>query len=306
MNWRFRASSIAAIILCLPASVPAQTLPTQAEWSVAVQRKLARQLTTPTEARDIAEPLALRLRIVVLRNGAIETVALASSSGNGAVDQATINMVRRAGRLPAFAADMTEDKRELMLPVRYEADNAAAPVRSAAKTRHADPATGFALALPLPYQIIGTRKTDRFDTLVEVGSATGAPPLAGASRYLCAVGFKAGAPDAMRTQAELNAPKAIESRIAAVRRVQARQGATLEQLDEFELRGARGIDYVAAPGSGPGHEGIRQYTALLDTPQGRIAIACATTRDAMPAALAGLRKVRDGVSWAARQDLRAQ
>ncbi|MNX73187.1 hypothetical protein D3C86_1045760 [compost metagenome] len=298
MKWRFRASSIAAIILCLPSPVPAQTPATQADWEIAVQRKLARQLVTPKEARDIDTPLTLRLRLVVLRDGTLETVALATPSGNAAVDQATINMVRRAGRLPAFASDMTNEKRELMLPVRFQPGDDAPPARSATKTRYADPATGFALAVPAPYQIIGNRKTARFDTLVEVGSASGVPPLAGASGYLCAVGFKAAAPGVRRTQAELNAPKAVEARAAAVRHVQAKQDATLERLEEFELRGARGIDYVVAPGSGPGHEGIRQYTALFDTPQGRVTVACATTRDAMPAALAGLRKIRDGVSWA--------
>jgi len=99
-----------------------------------------------------------------------------------------------------------------------------------------------------------------------------------------------------------DSPEAEAARLAAVRNVQAAQGATLETLDSFVQAGIPGVDYVVAPGTqgNAGAGDIRQYTALYDAPQARVVLACATARDAMAAALPAFRQIRDGVRISAR------
>lgn len=119
MSWRFRASLIAALALCLPFPLLANTLNTQAEWHSAIRQQLQRRIEAPPQIHEANADLNVQVRIVVLPSGAIETVTLARSSGNVGVDNATLAMIRRAGRLPAFTPDMAPDKQIVMLPVRY-------------------------------------------------------------------------------------------------------------------------------------------------------------------------------------------
>jgi TonB family protein len=91
----------------------------------------ATQHRGPREIHEANADLNLQVRIVVLPTGAVEGVTLARSSGNVAVDKATLAMIRRAGRLPAFTPDMAPDKQIVMLPVRYVVEKSdIAPVPS--------------------------------------------------------------------------------------------------------------------------------------------------------------------------------
>lgn len=119
MHRRYRASLIAAFALCLPFPLPASALTTQAEWHTAIRQQLQRKIEAPPQIREANADLNVQVRIVVLSSGAVETVTLARSSGNVAVDNATLAMIRRAGQLPAFTPDMAPDKQIVMLPVRY-------------------------------------------------------------------------------------------------------------------------------------------------------------------------------------------
>lgn len=119
MHWRYRAFLIAALVLGLPVPLLANTLNTQAEWHTAIRQQLQRNIVAPREIHEANADLNIQVRIVVLPTGAVEGVTLARSSGNVAVDKATLAMIRRAGRLPAFTPDMAPDKQIVMLPVRY-------------------------------------------------------------------------------------------------------------------------------------------------------------------------------------------
>ncbi|MBB1594432.1 energy transducer TonB [Achromobacter sp. UMC46] len=119
MLWRFRASIVAALVLCLPLPLLASTLNSQAEWHSTIRLQLQRRIEVPPEIHDATSDLMVQVRIEVLSSGAIEAVTLAKSSGNVGVDNATLAMIRRAGRLPAFTPDMAPDKQIVMLPVRY-------------------------------------------------------------------------------------------------------------------------------------------------------------------------------------------
>lgn len=119
MNWRLRAFNIPALALCLSAPALAQPVSTQAEWNTAVARQLQSKITVPREALRADTNMTLTLRIDILPNGDVETVTVNKSSGNVSVDKATIAMVQRAGRLPAFTSDMKPVKQAVSLPIRY-------------------------------------------------------------------------------------------------------------------------------------------------------------------------------------------
>ncbi|MCY1527602.1 hypothetical protein D9M68_626720 [compost metagenome] len=150
------------------------------------------------------------------------------------------------------------------------------------------------MTVPAPYQILRSGKTPEFDVLVQIASATGAPPAAGAADYLCGVGFNRPR-KTLRARPGTDTPRSAASRLAAAEAMQAGQGRMLEQRQAFEVQGTRGVDYVAAPADAPDSDRLLQYTALLDTPTLRVALTCTTTRDGMAAALPAFRQIRDGI-----------
>lgn len=293
MNWPLRACTMAAITLCASTAIAAAAPANRAEWTSGAVRKLQSRLEMPQEAYELDGPLSLRLRLTVLRDGRIDAVELASSSGYVAVDKAAVRMVRRASPLPAFSTDMQADREILMLPVRFQmVDEAPA---SDAERRYANPARGFGVTVPPAYRIVRHGKSDEFDVLVEIASARGKPQAADAAGYLCGVGFSTPR-KSLKTHPGAEAPLTAAERMAAAEAILAAQGVSPEQRSGFELQGTRGIDYVAPAGAGPDGTPLLEYNALLDTATLRVAMRCTTTRDDMPSALAGFRKIRDGIS----------
>lgn len=127
MKWRVPPARMAALLLCIAVPAFAQSLATEADWQNAVRQTLAHSIKPPPAAREMDSPVTLKLRVAIRRDGAIDTVTLVESSGNPVVDDETIGMVRRSGRLPAFSADMTEGQQELTLPVRFYFNGDAPP-----------------------------------------------------------------------------------------------------------------------------------------------------------------------------------
>ncbi len=296
MRWRFLASSLAtaiAVTSANPAPALAAAFATQAEWTQAVHRRIASRLSFPREARHLSGTVAVSLKITVLRDGTVDNITVAKSSGDDAVDNATIAMVRRAGPLPAFSTDMQEGKTSLVVPVRFqqEEDDAPAP----APRRYVDPATGFGVTVAAPFTVGAARESGRYDALIEIANPGGLPPMAPGAKFLCRAGFNAVPASAAKAAAPKGA-QAFDALVAAATRQQRKLRGTIEELDVFGPPGRRGIDYLVAPGTGPGHEEVRQYIADWAVPQGRIRLACATTRQAMPDALATFRAIRDAIA----------
>lgn len=295
MRWRFIASSLATVIAVAfanPAPALAAAPATQAEWSQAVQRRITSRLDFPREAQDIKGPVRVSLKITVRRDGTIDDIEVARSSGNDAVDKATVGMVWRAGPLPAFSADMPEAKTSLMLPVRFQQEDSDPP--APVPRRYVDPATGFGATVSTPLQITAARAPGKYDALIEISNPAGFPPMAPGAKFLCRAGFNAAQPGAANTKPS-QAMQALEAQAAAATRQQRKLRGEIEQIDAFDLNGVRGIEYLVAPGTGPGHEETRQYIAELNRPEGRIRLSCATTRDAMPNALEPFRQIRNGL-----------
>ncbi len=293
MNWPLRACTMAAITLCVPTAVAAAAPANRAEWTSGAVRKLQGHLEMPQEAYELDGPLSLRLRLTVLRDGRIDAVDLASSSGYVAIDKAAARMVRRASPLPAFTSDMQADREILMLPVRFQMVEEA-PANDAER-RYADPARGFGVTVPAAYRIVRRGKSDEFDVLVEIASASDAPQASDPAGYLCGVGFSTPR-KSLKTHPGAEAPLSAAERMAAAEAILAAQGESPEQRSGFELQGARGVDYVAPAGARPDGTRLREYNALVDTAALRVAMRCTATSEDMPAALPAFRKIRDGIN----------
>lgn len=304
MRWRALAfaCSLALTLACAAPPVGAAAPANQADWNKAVQRRMISSLQFPPEARRLHGPISLSLQITVLRDGTIADVTVGHSSGDDAVDRAATRMVRRAGPLPAFPADMTGEKTALSLPLRFqqEEDEPAdgrsddrGPPGDIVPRRYADAATGLAVTVPSPLRVGPVPARGRFDALIEISSPDGFPPRARDAKYLCRVGFLAAPP--LAPGAKAPAAPTWQAQVKAAERRQRQRRASIELYDHYLLAGSQGIDYVVAPGAGPGHADTLEYYAELPLPQGRVRMACATQRDAMPAAMTRFRQVRDSI-----------
>lgn len=202
MRWRALAfaCSLALTLACAAPPVGAAAPANQADWNKAVQRRMISSLQFPPEARRLHGPISLSLQLTVLRDGTIADVTVGHSSGDDAVDRAAARMVRRAGPLPAFPADMTGEKTALSLPLRFqqEEDEPAdgrtddrGPPGDIVPRRYADAATGLAVTVPSPLRVGPVPARGRFDALIEISSPDGFPPRARDAKYLCRVGFLA-------------------------------------------------------------------------------------------------------------------
>ncbi len=295
MNWPLRTWTIAAITLCASTTVLAAAPADRAEWTSGVMRKLHRDLSMPKEAQGLDGSLSLRLRLTVMRDGKIAAVELAKSSGHVAVDIAVTRMIQRASPLPAFSADMPADKEILMVPVRFEIeDQPSRPTRNV-QFRYADPARGFGVTVPAPYEIARVGKSEEFDVLVQIASTASTPQAAGAAGYLCGVGFSTPR-KALKTHPGAEAPLSAASRLATAVAILAAQNESPGQRSGFELQGVKGIDYLAPAGSRADGVPLLEYNALLDSPTLRVAMRCTTTSRDMPGALSAFRQIRDGIS----------
>lgn len=277
----------------------ADTPVTQQEWVTRVQSLLFRNLAPPVNVKDVDKDQLVRLRMMVLRDGSVRNVTVEQSSGHREVDQAAIAMVNRTGRLPSFTADMKDPEIEIVLPVTIMVAKHATPkvAPADASDRHySHPGTGFTLDVPFPFEIARPRKASNYDILVDVVSLLNSPPVAGTSKALCGVGFKASPQTAALSQDMIDAPDAIQARIDAMKNVQSILQSRIEETRMFDQHGAKGIEFVIAPGLGPDHENARQYISLVDLPRGRISVSCATRLDAMPKALDEFRAIRDGAA----------
>lgn len=166
--------------------------------------------------------------------------------------------------------------------------------------RFSDPATGFNLELPDGFAIKNRRNDANHDVLVDIVSLNGEPPVAGTSAAVCAAGFKQGPPGFKPSLEELNRPSAMEYMATESRRLLANSGLDVQSVEKIDRSDLAGFEFTMIPGNGPDHRNIRIYMAIMDRPDGRTDVVCATTRAALPSALGVFRTIRDGVGLSAR------
>lgn len=102
-----------------PASMPSisNAVP---NWKSALQLHLAKYKRYPEEARQRGAQGTVRLRFVVEADGNVRSFSLEGTSGNTALDRATLDMIRRAQPLPKPPAEaLTNGTVEILAPFDY-------------------------------------------------------------------------------------------------------------------------------------------------------------------------------------------
>ena len=86
-------------------------------WGAQVGACIQRRGSLP---RNVRQGGLVTLDLRIARNGVIQGVGVAGSSGIAAVDQAVLSAAQRAGRCPAAPAVLTEPAYSLRLPIRLD------------------------------------------------------------------------------------------------------------------------------------------------------------------------------------------
>ncbi|WP_417310094.1 hypothetical protein [Devosia sp.] len=157
-----------------------------------------------------------------------------------------------------------------------------------------DDATG--LAVDASDAWTGARaEDDGADAMFGFTARSGTPPIAGNSGYLCAVNFTAAPQNGDLSQAEIN-EMIISDNWQEMSRSILSQVMIIDTAEPFMRDGVRGFEFTATPRVGPDAQAVRLYLTMLETPKGRTAQSCATTRDAFETALPMFRELRDGTT----------
>lgn len=157
-----------------------------------------------------------------------------------------------------------------------------------------DPATGLGVDPPAPFAA-EVAASGPHDVAFGVNGPADGPAKAGASPYLCKIGFKANSHDTALTQADINARVAGKQWREVSRKVLERMF-TIDAETALPQGAATGVEYLLRPKYGPDAENVRSYIGLIETPQGRIMTSCATMAKDWPAALDPFRAIQATIS----------
>lgn len=89
----------------------------RATWGAAIRKKIERRKSYPRDAGKAAGTATVRLNVT--RGGGLAAVSLARSSGNAALDEAALAVVRLAGGFPAAPAELTDPSYVFTLPINF-------------------------------------------------------------------------------------------------------------------------------------------------------------------------------------------
>lgn len=85
-----------------------------------VVAKLRRAKRYPKEAKRKKLTGTVRVSFTISKNGSVSGIRISRSSGHGILDQAALDMVRRASPMPKFPGDIKQAKMTLHVPVRFD------------------------------------------------------------------------------------------------------------------------------------------------------------------------------------------
>lgn len=92
-----------------------------AGWGASIRARIEKRKRYPAAADGASGRVTLRLTIG--RNGQLQGVAIAASSGNAALDAAALKAVQSAGRFAKAPSGLTEASYSFSLPMRFERGN---------------------------------------------------------------------------------------------------------------------------------------------------------------------------------------
>ena len=93
-----------------------------AEYVRAIQKKIAKNLVYPEEAKQAKLEGAVNLELVLLRKGDLLSVLIRQSSGYPILDQAALNVVQRFSPYGRFPSDVGAREITVTIPIVYRID----------------------------------------------------------------------------------------------------------------------------------------------------------------------------------------
>lgn len=155
-----------------------------------------------------------------------------------------------------------------------------------------DPHTGFGIEPPAPFTVEVSPPQGE-DLAFSLRSSTGAPPAAGTGA-LCRVGLKLPVPGLPADQAAFNA-RIDDKKVREEIRKPLKPRYSIESETEFDLKGARGVQFIGIPKAGPNADQVRVVLSFVETPRGRVSLVCATPAASLEAALPAFSAIRSSI-----------
>ncbi|MCO6049885.1 energy transducer TonB [Mesorhizobium sp. RP14(2022)] len=274
------------------ALIEAPAITNKREWMASAQQTIARYKRQGTGADGIGGSATTQIKLNVLPDGSITQVEVAKPSGVPAIDAEAIDMVRRTGRLPAFAPDMKQEPLTVQVPVRFQLD-----VPSGQRMKlYADTNAGYRLEVPQPFSIAAPRGSLPHELVLDVVelpeqptpetrmSETPTP----APEKICAVRFEAAN---SAQEPEPDAPSRLTAIIDLMRTAFGLEPGEIEKTELSPYRDGTVVELVMKPEDAAKSMGRRAFLSSLSRPGGSIMMACLVNEGEN---LATFRGIRDG------------
>jgi hypothetical protein len=155
-----------------------------------------------------------------------------------------------------------------------------------------DGATGFAVDPPAPF-IVAPSKSKSYDLVVIINSTTGSPSLGAGDNFLCQVGYKRLPDNHDLTQDEINLQQERPARLDGVAETLSRSFDVTGKAT-FVLNGATGIELIGKPKDTTKAAGV--FMSMIETPQGRTTLNCATRPEEIDKAVDQFRLIRASIT----------
>ena len=162
----------------------------------------------------------------------------------------------------------------------------------AAAAAYVDGTTGFAVDPPAPF-IVAPAKSKSYDLAVIVNSTTGSPSLGAGDNFLCQVGYKSLPDNNDFSQDEINQQQEQPERLNGVADVLSRSFEVTGKTT-FVLNGATGIELIGKPKDPSKTSGV--FMSMIETPQGRTTLNCATRPEEIDKAVEQFRAIRASIT----------
>jgi len=169
---------------------------------------------------------------------------------------------------------------------------AAILAQPAAAAAYVDGPTGFSVDPPAPF-IVAPAKSQSYDLAVIINSTTGVPSLGAGDNFLCQVGYKSLPDNNDFTQDEINLQQEQPERLDGVADALSRSFAVTGKAT-FVLHGATGLELIGKPKDPSKTSGV--FMSMIETPQGRTTLNCATRPEEIDKAVDQFRLIRASIT----------
>lgn len=283
-----RTGLLLVAVFCAATGVMAQTKgprpepqpASKQEWQKALSNKISRFLRVPKPIEGISGSYTAMIAFVVHKDGTITDVALKESSGVSQVDENALRAVSRVSPVAPFSSDMKEEPQKVTVPIKMTLELPLVITK--------DDVTGLTFTAPRMLEAVGKVEPPGSETVKYNIISTNAERIPNApGSALCHIGFRERAKDDPQfgwAQEKLNEDAVFDPFASGMKSWLEQRGKIVDDFQMIDMQGARAVEMIIAPTSGPDYENVLQYAVFSDNPAGRITVSCATTRTAMKTA----------------------